>query len=87
MERVDRRGQRIRLVGVSVSGLRKGESPRQVGLFEAGPEEGGAPDGSARSERLKRAIDEIRSKFGPDALRHGISLARESHEPRERKGP
>jgi DNA polymerase-4 len=49
----------IRLVGLSVSGLIKGETPRQLGFF----------DRSARAERVSRVSDEVRARFGPRALR------------------
>ena len=69
----------VRLVGVSVSGL---EQAGQLGLFVAASER-------ARRERLNRALDELSSRFGPDAVRPvgtgsvsraGLSLARKRGE-------
>ena len=71
----------VRLVGVSVSGLEPARAG-QLGLFVAAPER-------ARRERLNRALDELSSRFGPDAVgpvgtgsvaRAGLSLARKRGE-------
>jgi len=50
------KGKKIRLVGVSVSGLTSAEQPS---LFETGSE---------RADRLERVIASIRSRFGKEAI-------------------
>ncbi|MBI4013640.1 MAG: DNA polymerase IV [Candidatus Rokubacteria bacterium] len=57
-ERLER-AQPIRLIGVSVSGLDRDADPRQLPLFGR----------AARAERLGRVADELRSRFGPGAIR------------------
>ncbi len=57
------RPQPIRLIGVSVSGLVR-EEGRQLGLFgQAG-----------RAEQVGRLADELRARFGPDAVRRASLL-------------
>jgi DNA polymerase IV len=58
------RPQAVRLVGLSVSGLGPAGEPRQLPLF-------GRPD---RSERIGRVTDEVRTRFGPEALVRGSLL-------------
>jgi len=59
MDRVDRRGEKIRLLGISLSRLMAREQV-QPGLFdEAAP---------ARETRLDRAKDAIDTRFGRDTL-------------------
>jgi DNA polymerase-4 len=58
------RPQPIRLIGVSVSGLQCEGTPRQLALF-------GAP---ARAEAVGRLADELRARFGPDAVRRASLL-------------
>jgi DNA polymerase-4 len=71
----------VRLVGVSVSGLEPAHAG-QLGLFGPTPER-------ARRERLNRALDELTTRFGPDAVRPvgtgevsraGLSLVRKRGE-------
>ncbi|MFP4176975.1 MAG: DNA polymerase IV [Planctomycetota bacterium] len=64
-ERVARGGCRIRLIGVSASNLEP-PNEHQTSLF--------AGQTNARQQRLNRAIDTIKDRFGNDALRHGTSL-------------
>ena len=52
----------LRLVGVQVTGL-DGERPVQLGLFSAPHEE--------RHDALNEALDDIVSRFGPDAVKRG----------------
>ncbi|MGH2816863.1 MAG: DNA polymerase IV [Actinomycetota bacterium] len=61
-ERIDPDRPRIRLLGVSVSGLSTGPPKRQLSLA---PEDG--RDGLHRSDAAK-AIDSIRSRFGTNAV-------------------
>jgi len=70
LERTNLAGQKVRLVGVSVSGLKRGEF-RQKSLFGAdatGREE------DQRKRALGKAIDRIKDRFGDDALRRGASF-------------
>ncbi|MGD8814817.1 MAG: hypothetical protein PVI78_10120, partial [Anaerolineales bacterium] len=59
-ERDWQRGQAVRLLGVGVADL--GPPIRQLKLFDQDWEQ---------SERLLRAIDEIKAKYGRDALHRG----------------
>jgi len=57
--------QKIRLIGVSAGDLhRDGEDPRQLGLFPQ----------SNDKEKLSHTIDEIKQRFGIDAVRRGSQL-------------
>jgi DNA polymerase-4 len=72
------RTQPVRLIGVSVSGLQHQSDPRQLGLFGT----------ALRAEAVGRLADELRARFGPDALRRA-SLVRpppRARQPR-RDGP
>jgi DNA polymerase-4 len=53
------RPQAVRLIGVSVSGLAPAGGPEQLPLLGADP---------ARAERVARVTDEVRARFGADAL-------------------
>jgi DNA polymerase-4 len=55
------RPQAIRLIGLSVSGLASASEPQQLALL-------GRPDGI---ERLGRVTDEVRARFGAEALVRG----------------
>ena len=59
-------GQPVRLIGLGVSNLTPA-SDRQPGLFEAG-------EGRRDRASLDRAVDEIVSRFGPEAIKFGLSL-------------
>ncbi len=60
-------GKAVRLIGVGASGF---ETPaRQLGLWDA------QEDQAARS--LQSALDELREKFGDDAIRRGSDFAEE----------
>lgn len=67
-------GQKIRLVGVTASGLHDADSPpgraHQSCLFEPEKPE---PD-RALKERLARAEDAVKDRFGEDSLRRGTSF-------------
>ncbi|WP_258165047.1 DNA polymerase IV [Alicyclobacillus acidocaldarius] len=64
----------VRLLGVSVEGLvpRDGQGV-QLHLWDAVPI--AAEPRDERLEKLERAIDEVRAKFGPNAIRLGRSLS------------
>jgi DNA polymerase-4 len=53
------RAQAVRLIGVSVAGLVADDVPRQLALF----------GDAERRERVGRLADELRARFGPEAIR------------------
>ena len=54
----------VRLLGVAVADLRTGDAPAQGNLFDRA-----ATD---RAAGLLSAMDEIRDRFGDDAIGHGL---------------
>lgn len=60
LDGVWRPGQPVRLIGVAVAGL--GPAVRQLSLFEGDWE---------REERLLRALESIKARYGPGAVRRG----------------
>jgi len=56
-------GRPVRLIGVGTSDLQPGSVARQGGLFDA----------PAERDRVNRALDEIRARFGADAARHAAA--------------
>jgi DNA polymerase-4 len=60
LKKVRKPGQAVRLIGVGVSGL--GAPYRQLELWDAGSE---------KQRRLQQAVDALREKYGPDAIRRG----------------
>ena len=66
-------GAKLRLLGVVLTDL----SPAsQLGLFDRRPEQRptGAVERSARDPRLDSTVDEVRARFGRDALRRGNTI-------------
>ena len=59
-------GQKVRLVGVGVSGLT--DQPRQMGLFDA-PDE--------RTEKLTATVSAMRARFGDNAIVRGSDMRRQ----------
>ena len=57
--KLDKAGQRIRLIGVSISGLVPGPPRRQLGLLDSEP----------RWDDASKAVDSIRKRFGRGAVR------------------
>jgi nucleotidyltransferase/DNA polymerase involved in DNA repair len=58
--------QKIRLIGVAAGDLhRDGDDPQQLGLFS---------EPSRLNEKLSHTVDEIKQKFGHDAVRRGSQL-------------
>jgi len=70
LRRAGARGRKVRLVGVSVSGLET-TGARQTLLFEHRPK---GPERREKLRRLARTVDRIKERFGEDALRTGASL-------------
>lgn len=74
------RGQRrvaARLLGVALSGLEESGATRQLGLF-AESAAGQVVQESERDRAVSRTVDQLRNKFGRDALRPGRMLEDES---------
>ena len=70
-----------RLLSVAASGLVPADAPVQLGLFGGAdaPADGsaaGAPPDPERERRLTRAVDALRDRFGPDAVKPGRLLDR-----------
>jgi DNA polymerase-4 len=70
-------GVGVRLLGVGTSGF--DEAPQQLDLLS----DGAAPD--PRRKAIERAVDELRERFGDDAVSFGAR--RVSKDPRDRYGP
>jgi DNA polymerase-4 len=81
MERVDRRGRRVRLIGVTVSSLQHG-GPRQMALFDRDTQ---GRTLSEKEQRLGKAMDSIRRRFGDGALLRGTSLLKPERRKRKNK--
>ncbi len=71
-------GVGVRLLGVGVSGF--GHEPLQLSI----PSDEAAVD--QRRMIIERAVDELRERFGPDAVRFGVRRSA-SRDPRDRYGP
>jgi DNA polymerase-4 len=69
IDRVDRRGRKVRLIGVSVSGLVAREAA-PPGLFDSERPE--------REQRLGKAVDALGERFGDGAVRRGRLIGRKS---------
>ena len=87
-------GRPIRLLGIRTSKLVSADEPWQMSIFDlpqAQPEkkemESGERDAAraAKQEKLSRALDEIRKKYGADAVTRGSFLERKEEE--EPDGP
>ena len=71
-------GVGVRLLGIGVSGF--GHEPVQLTI------PGQEPPADRRRKVIERAVDELRERFGPDAVRFGVRRPA-SHDPRDRYGP
>jgi DNA polymerase-4 len=60
MKKIRKSGQAVRLIGVGVSGL--GVPMRQLELWEGGSE---------KERKLQEVVDELKEKFGDDAIKRG----------------
>jgi len=67
----DRKGQRVRLCGISAQNLEPRDAPRQLGFDEAAREKG---------ERLGDTLDKVTAKFGKSAIKRAILVTREDDE-------
>ncbi len=67
LEKVWKRGQKVRLLGVGMSGL--GLPVRQLSLWESSDQ-----GGSERERRLRAAVDSLREKYGEKIVRRGSRL-------------
>jgi DNA polymerase-4 len=59
-----------RLLGVGLTGLVDREEPQQLGLFSSAPVAGE----TERDRSVSRVVDELRSRFGRDAVQPGRML-------------
>ncbi|MBW2145533.1 MAG: DNA polymerase IV [Deltaproteobacteria bacterium] len=71
LDRTEAGRKNIRLLGVGISGLRPEEMEGQLGLF---------PGQERRIEEEIKAVDRIRERFGPDAIKRGIVLDSEDED-------
>ncbi len=62
-----------RLIGVALSGLREVEAPAQLALFP--PEAGGLED-TSRDQAISQAVDQLRKRFGKNAIVRGKTRGR-----------
>jgi DNA polymerase-4 len=81
-----RRRKGTRLLGVGISSLVEGDGPPQLDLFP-----GDGPGEAERQRTLSRVVDDLRERFGDDALVPGRLLKEPAREgarqaPRKRKG-
>jgi DNA polymerase-4 len=60
LRKIRKSGQAVRLIGVGVSGL--GKPMRQLELWEAGTE---------KARKLQEVLDELKEKYGDDAIQRG----------------
>ena len=68
-----RRG--VRLVGVAVSGFDAETQPQQLSLWDAVSAEPQTPSvAHERDERLQHTLDDLRERFGDEAIRRGSDL-------------
>jgi DNA polymerase-4 len=74
-----RRGSRVRLCGISTTGLEPRDAPRQLGFDEASRQKG---------ERLGDTIDKVAAKFGRGTIRRAVHIAEDDDEssPRRERG-
>lgn len=68
-EKVWKRGQAVRLIGVGVSGL--GQPVRQLSLWETTPGRSSNLKNAERERRLQAAVDSLREKYGEKVLVKG----------------
>ncbi|HTO58515.1 MAG TPA: DNA polymerase IV [Pseudomonadales bacterium] len=62
--------RKIRLIGVSISGIRAAAAAEQLALFESG-----APGATRKRSALNRAVDDIVARFGDASISRGLAKA------------
>jgi nucleotidyltransferase/DNA polymerase involved in DNA repair len=73
LERIPWKGRKIRLLGVSASGLSKKGEARQLPLFDR-------PEKAVKNEKLGRARDALEARFGKGVVSRASHLSSDSHE-------
>lgn len=64
----------VRLLGIRSSKLTGQDEPRQLNLFDLLPEQNERSLKNKKQEKLDRALDQIRKKYGEDAVKRGSFL-------------
>jgi nucleotidyltransferase/DNA polymerase involved in DNA repair len=72
LRRLETRGRKVRLLGISLSNLRSARDPRQLSLFRR--DDGADP--KEKSDRLSRARDALEARFGKGAVGRASLLPR-----------
>jgi hypothetical protein len=67
LERIRWKGRKVRLLGVSVSGLSKAGEVRQLTLFDR-------PEKVVKNEKLGRARDALEARFGKGTVSRAVVL-------------
>ena len=67
-------GQPIRLLGIRTSKLVSDDEPEQMSIFDFQYEEVGHKAKDEKHQKLDKALDEIRKKFGDEAIKRGTFL-------------
>ena len=67
-------GESIRLLGIRTSKLQDDDAPEQMSIFDYQDEEINDKTKEEKYRKLDHALDEIRKKFGDEAIQRGIFL-------------
>ena len=67
-------GEPVRLLGIRTSKLVDNDAPEQMSIFDFQHEEISEQSRDEKHQRLDRALDEIRKKFGDEAIKRGTLL-------------
>lgn len=67
----------LRLLGITLTGFQDSSETQQLSLFDRPAAEDSTPDAS-KDERLENAMDDIRLRFGRDALSWGALLEKDA---------
>ena len=67
-------GQPIRLLGIRTSKLVSDDAPEQMSIFDFQNEQINKKAKSEKHQKLDKALDEIRKKFGDEAIKRGTFL-------------
>lgn len=67
-------GEAIRLLGIRTSKLVSDDEPEQMSIFDFEYEEAGHKMKDEKHQKLDKALDEIRKKFGNEAIKRGTFL-------------